>query len=159
MCCFYKSPIRSGFSFCYTSTMKLLIKKIDESAKLPTRAHHNDAGIDLYACGEYVVNPHQTITISLGIAMEIEEGYVGLIWDKSSLGSKGIKTLGGVIDASYRGEVKVMVHNLEEEAYTFEHGHKVAQILIQKVEFPDIIETQEFSESTRGEGSFGSTGK
>lgn len=139
--------------------MKLFIKKIRDEAKIPTRAHHDDAGIDLYACGEHMVAPHTTVMIPLGIAMEIEEGYVGLMWDKSSIGSKSIKTLGGVIDAGYRGEVTAMVHNLSNESYTFEHGHKVAQMIIQKVEFPEIIESEELSDSHRGAGSFGSTGK
>lgn len=139
--------------------MKLFVKKLREDAKLPTRAHHDDAGIDLYSCGEHTVGPHTQVMIPIGIAMEIEEGYVGLIWDKSSIGSKSIKTLGGVIDAGYRGELKVMVHNLANEPYTFEHGHKVAQMIIQKVEFPDIVETETLSESKRGTGGFGSTGK
>lgn len=139
--------------------MKLKIKKVRVEAKVPTRAHHNDAGIDLYACGEHVVLPHQTATIPLGIAMEIEEGYVGLMWDKSSMGAKSIKTLGGVIDAGYRGEVLAMVHNLSNESYTFLHGHKVAQMIVQKVEFPVIEEVEELSDSLRGEGGFGSTGK
>ena len=139
--------------------MKLKIKKIHESAKIPTRAHHDDAGIDMYACGIHTVEPHMTAMIPVGIACEIEEGYVGLIWDKSSIGSKSIKTLGGVIDAGYRGEISIMVHNLTEKAYTFEHGHKVAQMLIQKVEFPDIEEVGALSETIRGEGGFGSTGK
>lgn len=139
--------------------MKLKIKKIHGDAKVPTRAHEDDAGIDMYACGEHVVAPHATVMIPVGIALEIEEGYVGLIWDKSSIGSKGIKTLGGVIDAGYRGEISIMVHNLGNEAYTFSHGHKVAQILIQKIEFPDIEEVEELSDSKRGTGAFGSTGK
>ena len=99
------------------------------------------------------------MAVRTGIAMEIPEGFVGLIWDKSSIGSKGIKTLGGVIDAGYRGEIQVMVTNLGDTAYTFEHGHKVAQMIIQKVEFPEIVEVSELSESLRGEGAFGSTGK
>lgn len=139
--------------------MKLKIKKIHSDAKLPTRAHHDDAGIDMYACGEHVVASGETAMIPVGIAMEIEEGYVGLIWDKSSIGSKGIKTLGGVIDAGYRGEISIMVHNLGKESYTFSHGHKVAQILIQKIEFPDIEEVTSLSDSKRGTGGFGSTGK
>lgn len=139
--------------------MKLLVKKCRVEVKLPTRAHHDDAGIDLYACGNHTVEPHQTVSIPLGIAMEIAEGYVGLIWDKSSVGSKGIKTLGGVIDAGYRGEVSVVVNNMNNTAYTFEHGHKVAQMLIQKVDFPEIVETEELSDSHRGVGGFGSTGK
>ncbi len=139
--------------------MKLFIKKLRNDARLPTRAHDDDAGIDLYACGEHKVPPHATAMIPAGIALEIEEGYVGLIWDKSSIGSKSMKTLGGVIDAGYRGEITVMVHNLNDEPYTFENGNKVGQMLIQKVEFPEIIEVTELSESKRGTGGFGSTGK
>lgn len=139
--------------------MKLYIKKWREDAKVPTRAHHDDAGIDLYACGSHTVGCGETIMIPVGVAMEIQEGYVGLIWDKSSIGSKSIKTLGGVIDAGYRGEISIMVHNLSDSAYTFEHGHKVAQMLIQKIEFPELEEVTELSESKRGLGGFGSTGK
>jgi dUTP pyrophosphatase len=139
--------------------MKLKIKKVRNNATVPTRAHHDDAGIDLYACGEHTVAPHMTAMIPIGAAFEIEEGNVGLIWDKSSIGSKSLKTLGGVIDAGYRGEVSVMVHNLGDTAYTFEHGHKVAQLVIQKVEFPEITEVTELADSLRGEGGFGSTGK
>lgn len=139
--------------------MKLFIKKLRDDARIPTRAHHNDAGIDLYACGNHIVDPHRTLMIPLGIALEIEEGYAGLMWDKSSIGSKGIKTLGGVVDAGYRGEIQVMVNNLTDTPYMFEHGHKVVQLLVQKVEFPEIEEVTELSDSHRGEGGFGSTGK
>lgn len=139
--------------------MKLYIKKWNKEAKIPTRAHHDDAGIDLYTSGAHIIGAHQTVSIPIGVGMEIEEGYVGLIWDKSSVGSKGIKTLGGVIDAGYRGEVSVVVHNLNDTPYTFEHGQKVAQILIQKVEFPELEEVTELSDSKRGTGGFGSTGK
>lgn len=139
--------------------MKLKIKKLRNDAVVPTRAHHDDAGIDFYAYGEHTINPHETLFVPTGIACEIEEGYVGLIWDKSSIGAKSIKTLGGVIDAGYRGDIKIMIHNLSDEAYTFSHGHKVAQMIIQKVEFPDIEEVTELSDSLRGEGGFGSTGK
>lgn len=139
--------------------MKLHIKKIKDDAVIPTRAHHNDAGIDLYTCGEYRVESGSSVKIGTGVALQIEEGCVGLIWDKSGVSSQGIKTLGGVIDAGYRGEVFVTVHNLGEKEYTFEHGHKVAQLLIQKVEFPEIIEVNELEDSARGEAGFGSTGK
>lgn len=139
--------------------MKVLVKKLRDDARVPTRAHHDDAGIDLYACGEHVVMPGQTVMIPLGVAFEIPLGYVGLIWDKSSIGSKSIKTLCGVIDAGYRGEVKIMMNNLGTDPYTFEHGHKVAQMLIQTVELCEVEEVGELSESARGTGGFGSTGK
>ena len=139
--------------------MILKVKKLRNDARIPTRAHKEDAGIDLYACGEHILAPHQTLMVPVGVAFEIEEGYVGLIWDKSSIGSNSVKTLGGVIDAGYRGEVAVMVHNLSEVSYTFLHGHKVAQLLVQKVELWDVEEVSELAESVRGKGGFGSTGK
>jgi dUTP pyrophosphatase len=98
--------------------------------------------------------------VPTGIAMEIPEGYVGLIWDKSGLSIKnGIKTLGGVIDSTYRGEVLVGMINLSDADYTFLKGHKVAQMVIQKKEFVDFEEVSELSDTVRGEGGFGSTGK
>ena len=139
--------------------MQLLIKKVKPEAKIPARAHSNDAGMDLYACGTYTIAPSETMTIPTGIAFQIEDGYVGLIWDKSGIGAKGIKTLGGVVDAGYRGEVMVTLHNTSSNLYTFEHGHKLAQMLIQKVEFPEIVEVEALTDSLRGENGFGSTGK
>lgn len=138
--------------------MKLQIKKLYRDAVIPTRAHKEDAGIDLYAYGSHVIQGGETKKIPVGVALEMEVGYVGLIWDKSSIGSKGLKTLGGVVDAGYRGEIQVIMHNLTHEPYTFLHGHKVAQMLIQKVELCDVIEVDELSDTVRGEGGFGSTG-
>jgi dUTP pyrophosphatase len=139
--------------------MNIQVKKLYKDAVMPSRAHHDDAGIDLFAYGDYTLHPQEMVTIKTGCAFEIDKGYVGLIWDKSSIGAKGIKTLGGVVDAGYRGEVLVMLHNLSNELHTFKHGHKVAQLLIQKVEFPEIVEVGELSDSIRGQGGFGSTGK
>jgi dUTP pyrophosphatase len=154
-----KAALLPLFLFGILSNMIIKVKKMRTEAKIPTRAHKEDAGIDLYACGDHTVLPHATCMIPVGVAFEIEEGYVGFIWDKSSIGSKSIKTLGGVIDAGYRGEVSVMVHNLLNEPYVFLHGHKVAQMVIQKVELCDIEEVETLSESLRGLGAFGSTGK
>ncbi|MCF7843566.1 dUTP diphosphatase [Candidatus Gracilibacteria bacterium] len=139
--------------------MKLFIKKLHKDAKLPTRAHHDDAGIDIYAHGTHIVEPNQTLAIPTGVSMELEKGYVSLVWDKSGIALKGIKTVGGVIDAGYRGEYKIMIHNLSDISYIFSNGDKVAQILIQKVEFPELVEVNELKDSTRGVGGFGSTGK
>lgn len=139
--------------------MKLLIKKLHEDAKLPTRAHHDDAGIDIYAHGTHKVEPNETVAIPTGVSMELEKGYVSLVWDKSGIALKGIKTVGGVIDAGYRGEYKIMIHNLSNIPHTFLNGDKIAQILIQKVEFPELVEVDELNHSTRGVGGFGSTGK
>lgn len=129
-------------------------------AKLPQYATAGDAGMDLFALEETILKPGQFLGVSTGVAFEISNGYVGLVWDKSSLSiMNGLKTLGGVIDAGYRGEVKVGMINLSDKEYKIEKGHKVAQILLQKIEHPILVEVAELSETERGKGGFGSTGK
>ena len=129
-------------------------------AKLPTYAHNGDAGFDLYAIESVTIRVSERVLVSTGISMEIPDGYVGLIWDKSGLSmNHGLKNLGGVVDAGYRGEIKAGMVNLSAEDYTITVGHKVAQMLIQKVEHAEITEVTELSDSTRGKGGFGSTGK
>jgi dUTP pyrophosphatase len=138
----------------------LRIKKLHPDAIVPSFAHPGDAGFDLFASEHIIVKPQERVSVPTGIAVEIGDGYVGLIWDKSGLSHKhGLKTMGGVIDAGYRGEVKVGMINLSNETYTFEKGHKVAQMLIQKIEHPTIELVDELSDSSRGTGGFGSTGK
>jgi dUTP pyrophosphatase len=140
--------------------MNIKIKKINSDAKVPNYAHQDDAGMDLFVAEKVSLEKGQRVQVKTGIAMEIPDGYVGLIWDKSGLSHKsGLKVLGGVIDSGYRGEVKVGMINLGENTYTFEAGDKVAQILIQKVEHPNIVEVNELDGSERGDGGFGSTGK
>jgi dUTP pyrophosphatase len=142
------------------NNMKLKIKKLHPDAVIPKHAHATDAGMDLFALDAFEMAPNERKSIALGIAIEIPEGYVGLIWDKSGLSHKyGIKTFGGVIDSGYRGELHVGLMNLADESFRFEKGHKVAQLLIQKVEYIDFEEAGELSQTTRGEGGFGSTGK
>ncbi|MEN9881387.1 MAG: hypothetical protein RLZZ308_570 [Candidatus Parcubacteria bacterium] len=139
--------------------MQIRIQKVRDGAQLPTRAHHDDAGMDIYTCGVHTVMPGETKKIPTGVAFQLPDNCVALVWDKSSLGMKGLKTLGGVVDAGYRGEIFILIHNMTQEAYTFSSGDKVAQILIQKVEFPELIEVSSLDESFRGHGGFGSTGK
>jgi len=140
--------------------MELKIKKLHPNAKVPTYAHHGDAGFDLYAIESVSIPVGARVLVGTGIAIEIPDGYVGLIWDKSGLSMvHGLKNLGGVIDAGYRGEIKAGVVNLSDEDYTITAGHKVAQMLIQKVERADIKEVTELSDTSRGHGGFGSTGK
>ena len=139
--------------------MTIHIKKLHPDAILPTYAHPHDAGMDFFASETITIQPHERTLIPTGIALAIPAGYVGLIWDKSGIASKyGIKTMAGVIDASYRGEVKILVHNLSQTAYTFEKSTKVAQMLIQRVEQKKLIEVEELDDTSRGEGGFGSTG-
>jgi dUTP pyrophosphatase len=140
--------------------MFIKIKKLHVDAKVPNYAHFDDAGFDLFSIENIILKKGERAMIPTGIAMEIPEGYVGLVWDKSGLAMKhGIKTIGGVVDSAYRGEVIVGVMNLGKEDYTFEKGHKVAQMIIQKKEFVDFEEAEELSDTSRGIGGFGSTGK
>lgn len=140
--------------------MILKIKKIHPDAKIPKYAHHDDAGFDLFTPENVIVKKGERFGVPTGIAMEIPEGYVGLIWDKSGIAIKnGMKTLGGVIDSTYRGEVLVGMINLSGNDYVFEKGHKIAQMIIQKKETVEFEECSELADTTRGCGGFGSTGK
>jgi dUTP pyrophosphatase len=140
--------------------MKLKIKRLHADAKIPVYSHHDDAGFDLFSIDNITLKKGERAMVPTGIAMEIPEGHVGLVWDKSGLAMKhGIKTIGGVVDSQYRGEIIIGVMNLSKEDYTFEKGHKIAQMIIQKKEFVDFEEVPELSDTTRGEGGFGSTGK
>jgi len=140
--------------------MILKFKKLYPDAKVPTYAHEHDAGMDLYASEHLIIKRGETSRVPTGIALEIPEGYVGLVWDKSGLSTNhGLKTIGGVIDAGYRGEIIVGLFNLSKEDYTVEKHQKIAQLLIQKVERAGLLETDALSDSHRGEKGFGSTGK
>lgn len=131
-------------------------------AKRPERAHLTDAGMDVFAAEPYVLRYNQVYTIRTGICLELNDyAHVLLVWDKSSLAKRGITTIGGVIDDSYRGEIIILVINLLKSNIQFIHKHdKIAQILVQRVELPTIdAEPSVLSVTGRGDGGFGSTGK
>ncbi|TSC59584.1 MAG: dUTP pyrophosphatase [Parcubacteria group bacterium Gr01-1014_107] len=141
-------------------TIRLKIKRLHKDITMPVFAHPDDGCFDLYAAGEITIRPGERISIPTGFKMEIPAGYVGFVWDKSSLSHKnGLKTLGGVIDAGFRGEVKIGMINLSDKPYIFKKNDKVAQMAIQKREDIVIEEVEELAESLRGERGFGSTGK
>lgn len=140
--------------------MKLKIKKIHPDAHIPKYAHDSDAGLDLHSIEGFEMEPGERKSIPLGIAVEIPKGYVGLIWDKSGLSHKyGIKTFGGVIDSGYRGEIHAGLMNLSDKFFSFAKGHKVAQLLVQKIEHIEFEEVEELTDTDRGQNGFGSTGK
>ncbi len=140
--------------------MKIRVKSLSGNAKLPSFAHSTDAGADLFSAENLKLEPGKRALVSTGIALEIPEGFAGLIWDKSGIASKsGISTMAGVIDSGYRGEIKVLLVNLSDTEYKIEEGDKIAQILFQKIEHPDFEEVQELSKADRGEKGFGSTGR
>ncbi len=139
--------------------MKIKIKKLHPTAKLPSFAHPNDAGMDLFTVNDFTIAPGELVKVKTGISLSLPAGTVALVWDKSGIATKRkIKTLAGVCDADYRGEYIIALINLGEETQTFAAGDKVAQILIQKVEHPALVEVEELGDTERGEDGFGSTG-
>lgn len=138
---------------------KLLVERLSKEAKLPTKAHATDAGYDLYSNDYYSITPYGQAIVGTGIKMAIPSGCVGLIWDKSGIASGGIKTMGGVIDENYRGEIKVVIKNLSETDFHIIPGQKIAQILIQKVDNFEISEEKINDQTERQENGFGSSGK
>jgi len=128
-------------------------------AKLPAYAHAGDAGLDLYAAEECVLQPGETKAIPTGIKMEIPDGHVGLVWDRSGLAlNSKLHTFAGVIDSGYRGELKIVITNFGKEAFTVPKHSKIAQLLIQPIAHVDIKQVQELSDTSRAHGGFGSTG-
>ena len=141
--------------------MKVKIKLLHEDAKKPKYAKESDAGLDLVATSILSHTPTQ-ITYGLGIAMEIPDGMVGLVFPRSSIRNYDLSLTNadGVIDAGYRGELQATFYKLNGLASkVYEVGDRVAQLVIMKLPFVEIIEVLELSSSERGEGGFGSTGK
>ena len=135
------------------------VKRLSDSARLPTKGNDGDAGWDLYTNESVTIPAGATVLVSTGIAMAIPKGYAGLIWDRSSMGVKGVHRHAGVIDSGYRGPVKVCLHNTTSEPYIIDNGDRIAQVLIQKIPMFRIHEVEELDSTTRGDGGFGSTGK
>jgi len=139
--------------------MKIKIKKLKENAKMPTYAHPGDVGMDLYSLETVTIPPMGHYRFWHGFAMEFPIGYAAIVKDKSSISKAGLHQMGGVFDAGYRGEYNTHLVNLSNEPYTVEVGDKVSQVIIVPVAIAEIEETDTLSESARGEGAFGSTGK
>ena len=134
-------------------------KLLHDSAKNPTKGHIDDAGWDLYSSETVSIPAGATVLVSTGVAMAIPKSYVGLIWDRSSMGVKGVHRHAGVIDSGYRGEVKVCLHNTTKETYHVERGDRIAQLLIQEVPVFRQHVVDELDATSRGDGCFFSTGK
>ena len=140
------------------------VKKLHPNAKLPTYGSVEAAGADLYACLDAPVEiaPGETVWIPTGIALEVPKGCAGLVYARSSMGVKrGLAPANkvGVIDSDYRGEIRVVLLNHGKTTQTVTHGERVAQFLITPVLTPDYEEVEELSDTDRGTGGFGSTGK
>ena len=144
--------------------MKIRIKKLDSRAKIPQYGTEFSAGADLYAIADapITIPPHTTEILSTGIAVEIPEGYCGLVFARSSMGAKrGLAPANkvGVIDADYRGEIRVALHNHTAVPQTVDVGERVAQLAIVPFLKAEYELSDELSDTVRGSGGFGSTGK
>lgn len=134
------------------------VKKLDPNAKLPLRAHATDSGADLFALTRTVLPPRAVTHVHTGVCVELPEQTSGVIWGKSSVESKGIKAMAGLVDAPYRGELIVCMYNLNETEFVFEAGQKVAQLVVLPTLYPTFEQAEELSDTARGSGGFGSTG-
>ena len=143
--------------------MELRVARLREEARLPSRAHDGDAGLDLHACEAAHIGPGERWSVPTGIAVEIPEGYAGLVLPRSGLAREhGISVVNspGLIDAGYRGELSVLLLNTDPaETFRVEPGDRIAQLVIAPVAAAEPVEAGSLAESARGEGGFGSSGR
>jgi dUTP pyrophosphatase len=142
--------------------IKIKFKKIHPDAKIPNYARHGDAAMDISSLEDYEIPPNESILVKTGFAMEIPLGYEAQIRPRSGLALKNKITVlntPGTIDSGYRNEVGVILINHSKDFFKINKGDRIAQIVISKHETPEIEEVQELSDSQRGLGGFGSTGK
>jgi dUTP pyrophosphatase len=161
-----ESDTRSRVVFPIVLT-DLAVVRLDRELPLPSRAHEGDAGVDLYSADDVELGPGQRSLVSTGIAVAIPHGMVGLVHPRSGLAARvglSIVNSPGTIDAGYRGEVKVALINLDPaEPIVIRRGDRIAQLLVQRVELPELVEVTSFEEAgltdtTRGDDGHGSSG-
>jgi dUTP pyrophosphatase len=124
-----------------------------------TRAHADDAGLDLYGLEDATIAPSEGKILRTGVAVAVPAGHVGLVCDRSSMAKRGLKTAGGVIDAGYRGEVGVVIWNISGQPQVVKKGERIAQMLVIPIAVPAPVETKDLGTTTRGVNGFGSTGR
>lgn len=142
--------------------ISLPIKRLDSSVALPSYAYEGDAGLDLRANEDVTLQPFERRLVSTGLAIAIPEGYAGFVQPRSGLALReglSMANTPGLIDAHYRGELKVVAVNLDaKEPIRITKGERIAQLVIQKVPVVDLMEVEELDETDRGAGGFGSSG-
>lgn len=141
--------------------IEVAITRLRDDARLPTQAYEGDAGLDLAACEGVTLDPGERAVVPTGIAVEIPEGYAGFVQPRSGLAARngiGIVNAPGLIDSGYRGEIRVVLVNLDpREPYTVEPGARIAQLVIAPVASVRVVETAELAASERGARGFGSS--
>lgn len=143
--------------------MELRVARLGEDARLPSRSHDGDAGLDLHAAEAAAIGPGERASVATGIALEIPEGHAGLVLPRSGLAARhGIALVNapGLIDSGYRGEVRILLLNTDRsQSFEIEPGDRIAQLVITPVDGVEPIEVAELAPSARGEGGFGSSGR
>ena len=140
--------------------MKIQMKKLYDDVTLPHYKREGDAGMDVYSREDFTLVPGEQHIFKAGFAMAIPEGTVCLVWDRSGMAAKyGVKTMAGVIDHTYRGEIGIVLMNITKEPHEVKKGDRIAQMLIQPILNPDIETVEELSETIRGDGAWGSSGR
>lgn len=143
--------------------MTLTFTRLSEDAREPSRAHDGDAGYDLYAVEAATIAPGERASVGTGIALAIPEGWAGLVLPRSGLAARHGITLPnapGLIDAGYRGEVRVLLLNADSrETFHVAPGDRIAQLVLMRHESPELIEVESLEETVRGTGGFGSSGR
>lgn len=139
----------------------LKVVKLEKEARIPARSNSTDAGADLFSTEDVMVHPGDRKTVGTGIAMEIPEGFYGRVAPRSGLAAKhGVDVLAGVVDSSYRGEIKVVLLNTDKyNTFHVEKGDRIAQLIIESHFNLPFLECESLGDSKRGSGGFGSTGK
>ncbi|HEX6455265.1 MAG TPA: dUTP diphosphatase [Solirubrobacterales bacterium] len=143
--------------------MQIPVLKLKEGALLPSRAHEGDAGVDLYSCETAHIGPGERWSVGTGVGVEVPEGHAGLVLPRSGLArDHGIALVNapGLIDSGYRGEVRVLLLNTDPaETFRVEPGDRIAQLLLTPIATAEPVEAPALSDSVRGEGGFGSSGR
>ena len=143
--------------------MRIPVKRLDPHLPLPERAHVGDAGVDLIASDDVTLKPSERAAVPTGLSLAIPEGYAGFVHARSGRAlNEGLALVNapGVVDAGYRGEIRVVVVNLDTSAPTYiRRGEKIAQLVVTRVEEVELEAVDELPSSSRGEGGFGSTGR
>jgi dUTP pyrophosphatase len=145
------------------AAVKLPIARLNDGAVLPSRAHEGDAGLDLHACEAAHIGPGERWSVGTGIAVEIPDGHAGLVLPRSGLAKRhGISLVNspGLIDSGYRGEIRVLLLNTDPaEVFRVEPGERIAQLVITPIALAEPVEAEALTDSARGDGGFGSSGR
>jgi dUTP pyrophosphatase len=143
--------------------VELRVRRLRDGARLPSRAHEGDAGLDLYAAEPATIAPGERRTVATGVAVEIPVGYAGLVLPRSGLAARhGIALVNapGLIDSGYRGELKILLLNTDRtEPFEISPGDRIAQLVVSPVAEAEPLEVDELATSARGGGGFGSSGR